>query len=172
MFIFLPSLFIFPAVSHSENLVNTAPHGYRLVTPLSANKEDAESMLKIVKSEIPLAEVKKIKKTMGYYRLVAGCFNDMASAVNVRALLSRKSIPSMIMQSKNKFSVIISSHVVEQFALDEQKQLAKKGINATIVKFNKSLQFWQINSVDSYELRDAVFAASLMTAKDVITTIE
>lgn len=129
-------------------------------------------MLKVVRSELPLAEVKKIIKTTGYYRLVAGCFNDMASAANVRAQLSKKSIPSLIMQSKNKFSVIISSHMVEQFALDEQKQLVKKGVNATLVKFNRSLQFWQINSVDSYELRDAVFAASIMTAKDVITTIE
>ena len=146
--------------------------GYRLVTPPSANKEAVESMLQVVRTEIPRAAVLTKTERKVFHRLVAGRFNDMASAIRLRSDLAKKDIPSLIMQSKNRFRVIISSFLSEHLALLEQSRLAGIQIKTNIVKVDQSSPTWQIHSVDSYELRDAVYTASIMTTKDVITTIE
>ena len=129
-------------------------------------------MLGVIRAEIPKAEVKKLIERRVFYRLVAGRYDDMTSAVRLRSDLLKRNISSIIMQSKNRFSVVVSSHISEKLALDEQKQLVSKHINSSIVKFNLSSAYWQINSVDAYNLRDAVYTATIMATNDVITTIE
>lgn len=146
--------------------------GYHLVTPPSTNKEAVESMLQVVRTEIPKAEVKTKIETRVFHRVVAGRFNDKSSAIRLRSGLAKKNIQSFIMQSKNRFSVIVSSFLSGQLAIYEQNRLANKSITTSIIKVAQSSPTWQIQSVDSYDLRDAVYTASIMTTKDVITTIE
>lgn len=145
---------------------------HRLVTPPSANKEEVESMLQIVRTEIPKAEVKTVIEKKKFHRLVAGRFNDMASAMRLRSELSKKGITSFISKSKNRYIVAVNSFLSEELAIQEQNRLASKNVTTTIVKIGKPSQIWQIDSVDSYELRDAVYTATIMTIKDVTTTIE
>lgn len=146
--------------------------GYRIVTPPFSRKEEVESILEKVRAEIPRAEVTEKAENKLYYRLVAGSFNNMASAIRLRSNLSKLKKSPFIMKHKNMYHVIVSSHLSEKYAITEQKQLAAKRINTSIVRHYQTTPNWQINSVDSYELRDAVYAASLMSMKDVVTTIE
>lgn len=129
-------------------------------------------MLEKVRSEIPRSEVVSKNENKVYYRLVVGCFNDIGSAKKLNAELSRKSIPSFITLSRKKYSVIASSHLSEQYALEEQKLLADKNVRSSIIKTTRSLPYWQIRSIDTYEIREAVYTASIMTMKDLITTVE
>jgi cell division protein FtsN len=145
---------------------------YRLVTPPSPTRTGAEALLETVRSEIPKAEVTKRTEKKLFHRIVAGRFSDITTAGQLRAELAKKNVASLVMQSKDKFTVVISSFLSVQLARDEQKRLVEKGIKTDIVKFNQAQSYWQVNSVDGYELRDAVYAASLMTMKDIVTTIE
>lgn len=151
---------------------SSAGRFYYLVTPPSPTRTDAEALLESVRSEIPKAEITKRTEKKLFHRIVAGRFTDIAAAGQLRAELAKKNVTSLVMRSKDRFTVVISSFLSIQLARDEQKRLAAKGIKTDIVKFNQAQNYWQVNSVDGYELRDAVYAASLMTMKDIVTTIE
>lgn len=150
----------------------TLADDYCLVTPLTGNKNEVESMLQVVRTEIPKAAVKTEIEKRVFHRVVAGRFDDMASAIRLRSYLIKKNITSFIIRSKNRYSVITSSFLSEERALLEQGRLASKLINTSIVKVEQSTRAWRIHSVDSYGLRDAVYTASIINTKDVITTIE
>lgn len=158
--------------SAEEFSPSSATNSYRLVTQPLANKNDAQSLLETVKSELPNAALNKSVTKQVFHRVTAGRFNDMPPALRVRAELLKQNITSFIMQSKSKYTVIVGSYISEQLALDEQKRLASKGIKTSICKFNRAKDSWQINSGTTYDLREAVYTATLMSLKDVTTTIE
>lgn len=167
-----PVLQLAEAASNDSSIMPVPPHSYRLVTVPTSKKEDAEVSLEKVRTEVPRAEIIEVHGKKVYYRLVAGRFNDMSSALRFQSDLTKRNISSYILQSKSRYRVIVSSHISEQYALEEQKQLADKHIRASIVKYYQPTPNWQITSVDMFELRDAVYTASIMSTKDVITTIE
>lgn len=167
-----PSASAAAAAASGSSFAPASPRSYRLVTAPSPKREEVEAVLEKVRAEVPRAEIIKVPGEKLYYRLVAGHFNDAASALRLRSDLAKRNITSYILQSKNRYRVIVSAHVSKEYAREEQRQLASKNITCSIVTYNQPLLNWRISSVDTFELRDAVYAASIMTSKDVVTTIE
>lgn len=145
---------------------------YHLVSLPSTNKKRVDVMCTRFLSLIPKAMLIPKTEERTIYRLIAKTFDTIESAKKLKTKLLQQCESPFVVKNDHGFTVIASSQLTEASALAEQKRLARKNIPTTILELRLPLKQWQMNSTESFTIRDAVIMASRLAKIGVITTLE
>lgn len=161
---------------HKETVINTPnerdPLHYHLVTLPTPNKKRVDAMCLKFLSLIPKAMLIPKTSESTVYRLIANTFDTSESAKKRKAELVKYCESPFVVRSEQGYCVIAGSQLTETLAVAEQKRLAGKNIQTTILELRLTLKEWQMKSTESFNIRDAVIMASRLAEIGVLTTIE
>lgn len=181
----LISAITFSGTARSENIPNHSaaaqsldvssqqnPPHYRLVTLPSSNKKRIDAMCIRFLTLIPKAMLIPKMSESTVYRLIANTFDTIELAKKRKAELLSHCESPFVVKTNQGYSVIASSQLNEELAVEEHTRLAHKNISTTIVELRLPLKQWQMKSTESLTIREAVSMASKLAKIGVLTTIE
>jgi hypothetical protein len=145
---------------------------YHLVTPPSTNKKRVDAMCIRFLSQIPKAKLIPKTEEVTVYRLVENVFDTAEAARKRKVELLRHCESPFVLKSDQGYTLVAGSQLTEALALEEQKRLAARKITTKIQELKLPLRQWQMQSAESFTVRDAVGLASRLAEKGVVTTIE
>ena len=145
---------------------------YHLSTIPSPNRKKVDAMCLRYLGILPKAVLIPKNEERTVYRLIAGTFDTVSEAKKRRNELAGRIDSPFVINDGGKYSVVVASHLTEALAGMEQVQLAARGIDAAVKTQRINLKLWQMKSIESFKLRDAVDLTGKMAVVGVTTLLE